>query len=67
MIPPVEIARFPHANGAGCRQLEITPTDSRLPIRAGDFIPGGYHAAYRRLAGGRRNASLGGSAALVLL
>jgi phospholipase C len=40
MIPPVEIARFPHANGAGCRQLEITPTDSRLPNPVpADFNP----------------------------
>jgi phospholipase C len=30
-IPPAEIAHFPHANGAGCKQLEITPTDSGLP------------------------------------
>src|ERR1035437_7127748 len=30
-IPPAEIASFPHANGAGCKQLEITPTDSGLP------------------------------------
>jgi phospholipase C len=30
-IPPAEIASFPHANGAGCKQLEITPTDSGIP------------------------------------
>jgi phospholipase C len=30
-IPAAEIARFPHADGAGCRQLEITPTDWKLP------------------------------------
>ena len=30
-IPAAEIARFPHANGAGCKQLEITPTDWTLP------------------------------------
>jgi phospholipase C len=29
-IPPAEIARFPHAGGAGCKQLEIKPTDSGL-------------------------------------
>ncbi len=30
-IPPSEIASFPHAAGAGCKQLEITPTDWALP------------------------------------
>jgi phospholipase C len=30
-IPAAEIMNFPHANGAGCRQLGITPTDSGLP------------------------------------
>jgi phospholipase C len=30
-IPPVEIASFPHAAGAGCKQLGIMPTDSGLP------------------------------------
>jgi phospholipase C len=30
-IPQAEIASFPHAGGAGCKQLEITPTDSGLP------------------------------------
>jgi phospholipase C len=39
-IPAAEIARFPHAGGAGCRQLEITPTDSNIqnPVPA-DFNP----------------------------
>jgi len=39
-IPPAEIASFPHAGGAGCKQLEITPTDSGLrnPLPA-DFNP----------------------------
>jgi phospholipase C len=30
-IPAEEIAHFPHANGAGCKQLGITPTDWKLP------------------------------------
>lgn len=30
-IPATEIASFPHAGGAGCKQLEIKPTDSGLP------------------------------------
>jgi len=30
-IPAAEIARFPHADGAGCKQLGITPTDWKLP------------------------------------
>ncbi|MGO9777218.1 MAG: phospholipase C [Terracidiphilus sp.] len=30
-IPAAEITHFPHANGAGCKQLEITPTDWALP------------------------------------
>jgi phospholipase C len=39
-IPPAEIASFPHANGAGCKQLEITPTDSGLPNPVpADFNP----------------------------
>jgi phospholipase C len=39
-IPAVEIARFPHANGAGCKQLEITPTDWALPNPVpADFNP----------------------------
>jgi phospholipase C len=39
-IPPAEIAAFPHAGGAGCKQLEIAPTDSGLrnPLPA-DFNP----------------------------
>ena len=39
-IPAAEIAKFPHANGAGCKQLEITPTDWKLgnPLPA-DFNP----------------------------
>jgi phospholipase C len=39
-IPAAEIASFPHANGAGCKQLEITPTDWKLdnPLPA-DFNP----------------------------
>jgi phospholipase C len=39
-IPPAEIAQFPHAGGAGCRQLEITPTDSGRPNPVpADFNP----------------------------
>jgi phospholipase C len=39
-IPPKEITHFPHANGAGCKQLEITPTDSGLPnLVPADFNP----------------------------
>jgi phospholipase C len=39
-IPPSEIARFPHAAGAGCKQLQITPTDSALPNPVpADFNP----------------------------
>jgi phospholipase C len=39
-IPATEIARFPHANGAGCKQLEITPTDWALPNPVpADFNP----------------------------
>ncbi|MGA7831961.1 MAG: alkaline phosphatase family protein [Terracidiphilus sp.] len=30
-IPTAEVTRFPHADGAGCKQLEITPTDWSLP------------------------------------
>ncbi len=30
-IPVAEVANFPHANGVGCKQLQITPTDSNLP------------------------------------
>ena len=39
-IPPGEIASFPHANGEGCKQLEITPTDWKLPNPVpADFNP----------------------------
>jgi phospholipase C len=39
-IPTAEIAKFPHANGAGCRLLGITPTDSGLPNPVpADFNP----------------------------
>jgi phospholipase C len=39
-IPAAEISRFPHAGGEGCRQLEITPTDSGLPNPVpADFNP----------------------------
>jgi phospholipase C len=39
-IPAAEITHFPHANGAGCKQLEITPTDWALPNRVpADFNP----------------------------
>jgi len=39
-IAPAEIAHFPHANGAGCEQLEITPTDSGRPNPVpADFNP----------------------------
>ena len=39
-ILPTEIAHFPHAGGAGCRQLEITPTDSGRPNPVpADFNP----------------------------
>jgi phospholipase C len=39
-IPPAEIASFPPLGGAGCKQLQITPTDSGLrnPVPA-DFNP----------------------------
>jgi phospholipase C len=30
-IPLEKVVRFPHADGQGCRELEITPTDSGLP------------------------------------
>jgi phospholipase C len=30
-IPAAEITSFPHAGGAGCKRLEIKPTDSGLP------------------------------------
>jgi phospholipase C len=39
-IPAAEIAHFPHADGQGCRQLGITPTDSGLPNPVpADFNP----------------------------
>jgi phospholipase C len=39
-IPPAEIAHFPHADGQGCRELGITPTDSGLPNPVpADFNP----------------------------
>jgi phospholipase C len=39
-IPQAEIMHFPHANGAGCKQLEITPTDSGRPNPVpADFNP----------------------------
>jgi phospholipase C len=39
-IPEAEITHFPHANGAGCKQLEITPTDWALPNPVpADFNP----------------------------
>jgi phospholipase C len=39
-IPQAEIASFPHAGGAGCKQLQITPTDWNLPNPVpADFNP----------------------------
>jgi phospholipase C len=39
-IPAAEIAHFPHADGQGCRELGITPTDSGLPNPVpADFNP----------------------------
>jgi phospholipase C len=39
-IPEAEFKHFPHANGAGCKQLEITPTDWALPNPVpADFNP----------------------------
>jgi phospholipase C len=39
-IPAAEISSFPHAGGAGCKRLEITPTDSELPNSVpADFNP----------------------------
>jgi phospholipase C len=39
-IPQVEISSFPHANGAGCKQLGVTPTDWSLPNPVpADFNP----------------------------
>jgi phospholipase C len=40
IIPAAKINRFPHEGGAGCKQLEITPTDSGLPNPVpADFNP----------------------------
>jgi len=30
-IPAEEVRSFPHEGGVGCRRLEITPTDSKMP------------------------------------
>jgi phospholipase C len=39
-IPASEVTHFPHADGAGCKQLEITPTDWKLPNPVpADFNP----------------------------
>jgi phospholipase C len=39
-IPDAEITSFPHAGGAGCMQLQITPTDSGHPNPVpADFNP----------------------------
>jgi len=39
-IPAAEIASFPHLGGAGCKQLEIKPTDSGIPNPVpADFNP----------------------------
>jgi phospholipase C len=39
-IPPDQVTSFPHAGGAGCKQLEITPTDSSRPNPVpADFNP----------------------------
>ena len=39
-ISPAEITRFPQDGGQGCRVLEITPTDSKLPNPVpADFNP----------------------------
>jgi phospholipase C len=39
-IPTAEIAHFPHEGGAGCRRLQITPTDSGMPNPVpADFNP----------------------------
>ena len=39
-IPAAEITHFPHTNGAGCKQLKITPTDWALPNPVpADFNP----------------------------
>jgi phospholipase C len=40
MIPAEEISSFPHAGGAGCKRLEIKPTDSGIPNAVpADFNP----------------------------
>ena len=39
-IPAAEIAHFPHEGGAGCKRLQITPTDSGMPNPVpADFNP----------------------------
>jgi phospholipase C len=39
-VPATEITHFPHANGSGCKQLEITPTDWAIPNPVpADFNP----------------------------
>jgi phospholipase C len=39
-IPAAEVAHFPHADGQGCRELGITPTDSGFPNPVpADFNP----------------------------
>ncbi|MGD0939817.1 MAG: alkaline phosphatase family protein [Terracidiphilus sp.] len=39
-IPAAQITAFPHAGGAGCKQLEIKPTDSGIPNPVpADFNP----------------------------
>jgi phospholipase C len=39
-IPQAEIDSFPHYGGAGCKQLQITPTDSGIPNPVpADFNP----------------------------
>ncbi|MGA2673826.1 MAG: alkaline phosphatase family protein [Terracidiphilus sp.] len=39
-IPPAQIAHFPHADGMGCKLLQIAPTDSGLPNPVpADFNP----------------------------
>jgi phospholipase C len=39
-IPQAEIESFPHYGGAGCKQLQITPTDSGIPNPVpADFNP----------------------------
>jgi len=39
-IPPTEVTTFPHDGGAGCKQLQIRPTDSGFPNPVpADFNP----------------------------